>query len=321
MSSSGISKIAILGAGTMGPSIAQVFASNSSLVKLWSRTAKTLEKAEAAIKSNLAVFVNEGEITKQEAERAISRVSFTCDLKDAISNADIIIETIVENREAKKALYEQLDDFLEDSEDLIIASNTSALNPFELMPERRLKNTMIMHWYTPAQIVPLVDVVKSEEMPQELCDRVVRLLKDCGKTPVAMKKYINGYIVNRMQICLNQEIFFLLDNGYCTPEDIDLAVKASIIPRAIVLGMCKKIDFNGVDIAAGHYRNKVYKRPPEVDMPTTLQEHLDKGELGIKTGKGLFDYSNKDIGALIKKKDKQLMQAFKLAKQFMDDPV
>lgn len=321
MSATSFSKIAILGAGTMGPCIAQVFALNSSFVSLWSRSSGTLEKAKVAMKNNMAVFVNKGELTEKEADEALNRVSFTCDLETAISGADMIVETIVENRDAKKQLYEQLDSLLIDSDDLVIASNTSALNPFEFMPKARLKNTMIMHWYTPAQIVPLVDVVKSEEMPQALCDRVVQYLKDCGKTPVAMKKYINGYIVNRMQICLNQEIFFLLDNGYCTPEDIDLAVKASIIPRAMVLGMCKKIDFNGVDIAAGHYRNKVYKRPPEVDMPTTLQEHLDKGELGIKTGKGLFDYTGIDKAALIKKKDEQLMQAFKLAKQFLDDSV
>ena len=136
-----------------------------------------------------------------------------------------------------------------------------------------------------------------------------------------MKKFIRGYIANRMQMCLNQEIFYLLDNGYCTPEDIDKAVKTSFIPRAVVLGVCKRIDFGGLDITANNFRNKSYTMPPEVDMPTTLQEHIDKGELGFKAGKGLYDYSGVDKQALTVKRDKQLFEVFRLAKKFIDDPV
>ncbi|NMA24148.1 MAG: 3-hydroxyacyl-CoA dehydrogenase family protein, partial [Clostridiales bacterium] len=192
---------------------------------------------------------------------------------------------------------------------------------FELVPERRLPQMVIAHWYSPAQLIPLVEVVKSEKAPQAYADITVELLEKCGKTAVLMKKFIRGYIANRMQMCLNQELFYLLDNGYCTPEDIDKAVKTSFIPRAVVLGLCKRADFGGLDMTANNFKNKSYTMPPEVDMPKTLSEHIEKGELGFKTGKGFYDYTGVDKQALLAKRDKQLFEVFKLAKKFMDDPV
>jgi 3-hydroxyacyl-CoA dehydrogenase len=236
-----------------------------------------------------------------------------------VRGADFIMETIVENRDAKTELFAQIDAHA--SEDCIIASNTSALNVFELIPEKRLPQAVIAHWYAPPQLIPLVEVVKSEAAPAEYAQVTVDFLEKCGKTAVLMKKFIRGYIANRMQMCLNQEVFYLLDNGYCTPEDIDKAVKASFIPRAVVLGLCKRADFGGLDMTANNFRNKSYTMPPETDMPATLKEHIDKGEFGLKSGKGLYDYTDVDKQALLAKRDKQLFEIFKIAKKFMDDPV
>jgi 3-hydroxyacyl-CoA dehydrogenase len=122
-------------------------------------------------------------------------------------------------------------------------------------------------------------------------------------------------------MCLNQEVFYLLDNDFCTPEDIDKAVKASFIPRAVVLGLCKRADFGGLDMTANNYKNKSYTPPPQVDMPATLARHIEKGELGLKSGKGFYDYTSIDKQALLTKRDKQLFEIFKIAKKFMDDPV
>ncbi|MGI5971038.1 MAG: 3-hydroxyacyl-CoA dehydrogenase family protein [Oscillospiraceae bacterium] len=314
-----VNKIAVLGAGTMGPGIAQCFATGGYNVALWTRSEATREKARVTLHKNLETFAEEGVIDHKDIEAIFGRVEFPLTVSQAVKNAELVMETIVENADAKKELYAELDGML--PEDTIIASNTSFLNIFEIMPERRLPCTVIAHWYSPPQLIPLVEVVKNEKTYPEYADIALKLLEKCGKTAVPMKKFIRGYIVNRMQMCMNQELFYLLDNDYCTPEDLDKAVKASIIPRAMVLGLCQRADFGGLDMTANNYRNKSYQLPPENPMPKTLAEHVEKGELGFKTGKGFYDYSGKDKQEILRKRDKQLFEAFKLAKKLMEDPL
>ncbi|MDR0936431.1 MAG: 3-hydroxyacyl-CoA dehydrogenase family protein [Oscillospiraceae bacterium] len=314
-----IKQIAVLGAGTMGPGMAQIFAMGGYKVTMWTRSEDTRKKAQETLHKSIVTFSEEGLLDAKDIDAVYNRVSFASTVEEAVAGAQYIQETIVENKDAKLALYEQLDKCLED--DVIIASNTSGLNVFGLIPERRLKQAVIAHWYAPPQLIPLVEVVKAEQAPQEYADITVALLEKCGKTPVLMKKFIQGYIANRMQMVLNTELFYLLDNGYCTPEDIDKAVKASFIPRAVVLGLCKRADFGGLDMTANNYKNKSYTPPEPVDMPSSLAEHVEKGELGLKSGKGFYDYSGVDKQALLAKRDKQLFEVFKLAKKFMDDPV
>ena len=314
-----IKKIAVLGAGTMGPGIAQMFAIGGYDVTMWTRSEQTRENAKASLYKSMQTFVEEDMLAADKLEETYARVNFALTVEEAVAGADYIQETIVENKDAKIELFAKIDAVVSDT--AIIASNTSALDVFALIPERRLKQSVIAHWYSPPQLIPLVEVVKSEQAPQDYADVTMQLLEKCGKSAILMKKFIQGYIANRMQMCINQEVFYLLDNGYCTPEDIDKAVKTSFIPRAVVLGLCKRADFGGLDMTANNFKNKSYKMPPEVDMPKTLQEHIDKGELGFKTGKGFYDYSGVDKAALTAKRDKQLFEVFKLAMKFMADPV
>ena len=113
-----------------------------------------------------------------------------------------------------------------------------------------------------------------------------------------------------------------MDNGYCDAEAIDLAAKASFVPRAVVLGLVKRADFGGLDMTANNYKNRSYTMPENGDeLPRTLAEKVEAGELGIKTGKGFYDYTGMDIEALKTKRDKQLFEIFRVAKKFMADPV
>ena len=313
-----IKKIAVLGAGTMGPGIAQIYAMGGYQVTMWTRSESTREKAVASLKSQLDTFEGEG-LLSEDKGIILGRIGFALTVEEAVEGADFIQETIVENRDAKVALYEQLAACVPG--DVIIASNTSALNIFEIVPEKLLPQQIICHWYAPPHVIPLVEVVKSEQAPQEYGEIAVALLQKCGKTAVLMKKFIRGYIINRLQQCIQGECFNLIDGGYCDAQAIDDACKASFIPRAMVLGICKRIDFGGIDMTANNIKNKSYTFPNYDTMPKCMQEHLDKGELGLKTGKGFFDYTGKDVEELKAHRDRQLFEAFALAKKFMSDPV
>ncbi len=313
-----IKKIAVLGAGTMGPGIAQTYAMGGYHVTMWTRSESTRDKAIASLHSQLDTFAEEG-LLHESKETILDRIHFAMTVEEAVDGADFIQETIVENRDAKVALYEQLAACV--PADVIIASNTSALNIFEIVPEKLLPQQIICHWYAPPHVIPLVEVVTSEQAPAEYGEIAVALLKGCGKTAVLMKKFIRGYIINRLQQCIQGECFNLIDGGYCDAQAIDDACKASFIPRAMVLGICKRIDFGGIDMTANNIKNKSYSFPSYDTMPKCMQEHLDKGELGLKSGKGFYDYTGKDVEELKAHRDKQLFEAFELAKKFMSDPV
>ena len=313
-----IKKIAVLGAGTMGPGIAQTYAMGGYEVTMWTRSESTREKAIASLDAQLDTFEEEGLLTEAK-DVIMGRISFALTVEECVAGADFIQETIVEKKDAKEVLYAQLAECV--PEDVIIASNTSALNIFEVVPEKLLPQMLICHWYAPPHVIPLVEVVKSEQAPQEYADIAVTMLNNCGKTAVFMKKFIRGYIVNRLQQCLNQEVFFLLDGGYCDAEAIDLAAKASFIPRACVLGLCKRIDFGGVDMTFNNFKNKSYAAPQWDNPPATLQNLVDANKLGIKTGEGFYSYEGVDMEALKAKRDKQLFEIFAVTKKFMADPV
>ncbi len=315
-----VKKIAVLGSGTMGHGIAQRYAMGGYKVNVYDIADAALENAKVMVETNLGTFIEEGYISEEDAKLVLSRIHYTTDLKEAVAGVQYIQETVPERPEIKKTIYEQLDTILP-MEDVIIASNASTLNPFVLVPERRLPMFTTAHWFAPPHIIPLVEVAKGEQTKEEVMDIVMAILKQCGKTPVRMEKYVPGYIINRIQVLLNTEVFYLLDNGVCTPEMLDMAVKASLMPRGMVLGLVQRYDFTGLDISANNILNASYVMPETSKRPAILFDHVDKGELGVKTGKGFFDYSGRETKEVLKKRDKMLIRVLKATEDLIDQQV
>lgn len=292
----------------MGPGLAQVFATAGYDVSMYSRKEETLEKAMRVAKANLATFVENGLLAEDAVAGILARITTTQSVAEAAKDADFVIESIAEKLDAKKALYEELDGLLAD--DAIITSNTSYLDIYEVMPAGRLPNTVIAHWFAPPHIVPLVEVVKGPQTSQETTDFVVELLRHVDRVPTVLEKFVPGFCINRFLRIIGREIFFLLDNGYMTADQLDLAVKASIIPRAMVLGFVQRYDFTGIDLSYGNLQNPNFIEAPIDNQPKSLKELMDKGELGVKTGKGFFDYSDRPIEQVLRERDAALIKVF-----------
>jgi 3-hydroxybutyryl-CoA dehydrogenase len=304
-----IRRVAVLGAGTMGPGMAQTFAQGGYPVCVWSKWPEEHESALRVVKTNLETFVQHGMLRKAEIELIVGRLTFTTDLEAAVKDADVVVECIIENLQIKKDIFLQLDALCKD--DAILASNTSFLNIFEVTPERRQAHTVIAHWFAPPHILPLVEVVRGPKSSDDTVNTKVALLKKVGKTPIVMEKFVPGFAMNRILRILGRETFFLLDNGYITPDQLDLAVKASIAPRMMVLGLVQRYDFTGLDLSARNMENPDFLEPPLDNRPKSLFDLVEKGHFGVKTGKGFFDYSGRKLEDVLRERDDKLLKVLK----------
>jgi len=304
-----IKKVAVIGSGTMGPGIAQVFAVAGYDVHLCDIREKALETARLVISGNLDTLVENDVISPPVVESTQRRISFTTSLEEAVSASDFVAECIVEDREAKRELFRRLDSAC--PRDALIASNTSYLNVFELTVESRLANTVIAHWFAPPHILPLVEVVRGPKTSDAAVQLVLDLLRKADKVPIVMDKFVPGFAINRLQRILGREIFFLLDNGYITADQLDLAVKASIAPRMMLLGLVQRYDFTGLDLSAKNLENQEFAEAPVDNRPGSLFRLVEKGHLGVKSGKGFYDYTDKPSIETLKERDSLLLRILK----------
>ena len=299
------SKVAVLGAGTMGPGIAFTYAAAGFEVSLYSRTEATLAKAKTVLQGIADTFEAERVMPQTASLAALQRISFTASLAEAVSSTHILVETIKEDIAAKQALFAEAGKYA--PPDAIFASNTSELDVFVLMPERRRPKGIITHWFMPPHIVPLVEIVRGPETDDETVEVCKQLTVDIGKTPVYMPKYSYGFIINRIQRAAYQECMYLIDNGFATAEGIDIAVKTSMMPRASLMGIFQTKDFNGLYMID-------YENDPT--LSPILKEKISKGELGAQSGIGWYDYQGVSPEELYQKRDRELIRIFKFCEPY-----
>ncbi len=302
-------KIAVIGAGTMGPGIALMFGWHGYDVQLFSLNAEESDKAGSVMRTSLETLLECEILTKDEIEPTLSRISLTNSLQKAGQDADFIWEAVVEMRDVKRAVFEQLDHICPSK--TIFTSNTSSLNIFDLVPKDRLSRTLIAHWFAPPHIVPIVEVVQGPDTTNETIELTCSLLEGVGRIPIRMKKFVPGFVINRLYRALGREIFFLLDNGYITADQLDLAGKLALGARMVVLGLVQRYDFTGLDISARNLENPDFFDPPIDNRPKSLFDLVQKGHLGVKTRKGFFDYSDKKPEEILKKRDSDLLKIYK----------
>jgi len=308
-----IKRILVVGAGTMGHSLAQTFAQGGYSVTLVDLNRETLDKAASLIASNLRTLEDLNLLDRGQGEEIMDRIHLLTSLEEGSRDADVAIEAIFEDYEAKEKLFQRLETLCPAR--TILASNTSYLNIFELKTLTRLEKIVITHWYAPPHIIPLVEIVRGPNTSRDTVEIMKKLLLKLGKKPVVMDRFIPGFIVNRLQRALAREIFHLLDNGYATAEDIDTAVKASLGIRIPILGVVQRYDFTGIDLVDQFMRNPSIGLVSEDKPSKTLERLVDRGHLGVKSGRGFYDYSGKEIEQIMRARDIKLI---KLA-NFLED--
>jgi 3-hydroxybutyryl-CoA dehydrogenase len=301
-----IRNVTIVGAGTMGHSLAQVFAQGGYNVWLNDVKEEILARARSLISSNLQTFGEMGLLEKSQTATILNRIHTTTKIEDAGENADFVIEAILEDEAAKKEVFKTLDQVCPPT--AILASNTSYMDIFKFVETQRPDKVLITHWFAPPHIVPLVEIVRGPATSQETVDVVKALMITVGKKPIIISKFLAGFLANRLQSALGNEVFFLLDNGYASAEDIDRATKASFGLRIPILGLVKRMDFTGLDLTQKIIRNRQYEPPPIRGESKSVDALIAQGKLGVKSGSGFYDYGGRSAEEIMKERDFKLIK-------------
>lgn len=294
----------IIGAGLMGHALAAVHAIGGLSVRLFDNNQGQLKQSEELIKKIFETLEAGHLLTKAAHKTALDRISFSADLPEALSGADLVLEVVTEKPEVKRVVYEQIDRFA--PEQAVIASNTSYLNIFPFVAPHRQPNCLIAHWYTPPYLIDLVDIVPGPETKPEVIARMAALYQSMGKHPIVFHKFIPGYIANRLQSAINLEAFHLLEEGF-SAEDIDASIQHGLALRLCLMGQLRKADFTGLEMVRNGLASRAYSPPAATGKNAVLDKLIDEGRKGIFSGKGFYDYENTPAETLLKERDAEII--------------
>src|SRR5262245_54663775 len=279
-------RVAVLGSGTMGSGIAQVFAQSGFPVTLQDVSPPALDRALAGIEKSLGKFVEKGKLSAADRDAALGRLSTTQTL-DAVASADYIVEAIVEDVEAKRALFEKLDRIV--APDVILPSNTSSISLTLIGPATKRPDKVLgMHFMNPVPLMPLVELIRGQSTSNESMETAIELTKALGKTPVQAADY-PGFIANRILMPMINEAFFALMEGVGTPEGIDTVMKLGMNHP---MGPLTLADFIGLDVCVA-ILDVLHDGlgDPKYRACPLLRRYVAAGHLGRKSGRGVYHYS------------------------------
>jgi 3-hydroxybutyryl-CoA dehydrogenase len=303
-----IKRILIVGAGTMGHAIAQVFAQGGIDVNLVDKNQSALERAINLIKSNLTILAEIGRIPQNQISTILNRIQISTNLSDSAQEVDFVLEAVNENPDIKKDVYSQLDKYC--PQDIVLASNTSGLNIFSFVEVKNPERLVIHHWFHPPYIIPLVEIVPGPKTSPEIIEFSINLMERLGKKTIVLKEFVESFIVNRIQRVINVQIYEMLAKGWATPEQIDLAIKTSLGIRLPIVGIVQSQDFTGLDLILDIQKLfRTNRRYPQVE------NLVKQGHLGAKTGKGFYEYGGRSEEEILKKRDKLFLKILDFLEQ------
>lgn len=282
--------IAVVGAGNMGHQIATLCALQGFRTRCTDVSAPALARAEAFVEDYLPGRVAKQKLTAEAAREARANLVFTPRLEEAVAEADVVIEAAVEVLEVKRRVFADLDRLAPPR--AVLATNSSAIVSSRIADAtRRPDKVLNLHFFNPALVMKLVEVVQGPHVSEETAQLGVDLCHRLGKVPVRLRKEVEGFLLNRIFFAIFHEAEWLLESGVATVEDIDAAC---VHGAGHPLGPFRLMDLTGIDLAYTMAMEKFRQTGQREDLPPpSLVGHYVKGEYGRKTGKGWYDYSAK----------------------------
>jgi 3-hydroxyacyl-CoA dehydrogenase len=311
-------RIAVIGAGLMGHGIALEFAAYGYDVALHDRDSDQLERAADNIAQGLALLRDQRRISEQMAASAPQRIVSGTDLDRAVADADIVVEAASENLELKQELFRRIDAAAPPH--AIFASNTSTFMPSQLAAgANRPDRVLVAHYFNPPHLLPLVELVRGPATSDATIETMRSLYRSIGKRPAVVQREALGFVGNRLQNALLREALAIVEAGIASPEDVDTIVKTGFGRRLAVAGPFEIADAGGVDVwltVAG----LLFPDLATSDAPPAFaQEIVARGDLGLKSGRGFYDWTPEQAAALRERIGQGLAALARLADSDADD--
>ncbi len=282
-------KVCVFGAGNMGARIAEVFLNSGHDVTLFDIKQEFIDRGVKTINGDLSFMVKKEKITEDEKNARLGRLKTSVDRKDA-ADADFVMEAILERMDLKKDLFTDLDKIC--PANTIFGTNTSALSTTEIASSvpNRADKVIGVHFFNPAQIMKLVEVIRAYQTSDETFNTAFELMKSLGKTPVAVQEG-PGFVVNRILIPMINEAVGIVAEGIASPADVDIAMQ---LGAGLKSGPLHTADLVGHDINLA-IMETLYRETgdPKYRPHPLLRKMVRAGQLGIKSGKGFFEYDEK----------------------------
>ena len=318
---SSIKKTAVIGAGAMGHGIAQAFAQSGFQVALQDVAADVLEKAKGHVETNLTLLAEYGMVKSEEIGEILERITPVSKLEDAVADADLVIEAVPEDVELKQKVLRAVEASC--PEDTLLATTTSVIQVGDIAegiqkPERFIGT----HWMNPPFVLPLVEIVRGPKTSESVISSVQTFLEDeCGKRTVVCGD-TPGFLVNRMAAAVLVEAAKMVEDGIASFEDIDRAWKEHMGYVFLQFGPFGNIDHIGLDVIglAANYLAFVLE-DESFRPPPWLQEKVDSGDLGTKTGKGIYDYGGRSPEELRVERIRKLLEILQVRGSRFNPPV
>ena len=311
--------VMVVGAGTMGLSMAQVMAANGIKTYMTSRHESTLKSAEEKINTAIDGLIKEGLADEHYRDQVFTHLfPITNDKFSAVGNeVDVVFETVVENADSKRAIYQQLNDCCRT--DCIMASNTSGMDVFTVASEvlSHPERLIIAHWFNPPHLMKLIEVVRGEQTSDETTNTIRSLLEYVGKKPAVLNKFVPGFIVNRIATVINRELYYMIEQGWISGEDAENAIRYTDGLRYGFEGPLGIWDFVGLEIPMTVAKGVLPTLCNSADRMPLGDKLIAEGKTGVKAGEGVLKYG--PMAEYVEKRNRRIIQMTKVMEQWDEE--